>query len=360
MERIKLENFRCFKDFTMMFKPGVNLLIGDNATGKTSLLQGVKIALSSFFTGFTDERTRFLGIASDDFLYNGYDGAVRPVQITFDSDGFFNQRLTRNGKNSKTVTSGIYEFKQFGKTKMAVLEANNEKRISLPLLASFSTEDIHSSRKLSIEQFRKKNLSPAFGYYECLQSDGLLPYWIRRLMVLNASEGPDNVEVRSVKLAARTVLGTSGCDIFSDLVIDSIRGLVYFQAKDGRLIMSDYLSDGFRRVVSLVVDLAFRCTILNKHLYGNEACMRTMGTVLIDEIDQHLHPFQQACLMRGLHVAFPQLQFIVTTHSTVAIDSVEVGGFGMACKMEYADGDYHYYPVRVKENNEEAQSVKLF
>ena len=39
MRSIHLKHFRCYSDFRLVFKPGINLLVGDNASGKTSLLK---------------------------------------------------------------------------------------------------------------------------------------------------------------------------------------------------------------------------------------------------------------------------------------------------------------------------------
>ncbi len=49
MENIRLQNFRCYEDQLFTFKRGVNLLIGDNASGKTSVLRACKYILSAFF-----------------------------------------------------------------------------------------------------------------------------------------------------------------------------------------------------------------------------------------------------------------------------------------------------------------------
>ena len=59
MKSIKIENFRCFEHLEIEFKDRINLLIGDNAAGKTSLLKACKYALSAWFSGFSDENTRW-------------------------------------------------------------------------------------------------------------------------------------------------------------------------------------------------------------------------------------------------------------------------------------------------------------
>ena len=71
---ITFNNFRCFGEYHLQFKPAVNLLFGVNGCGKTSILRGLKIAMSSFFSGFSDSNTRFIGISNDDFMSEVRDG----------------------------------------------------------------------------------------------------------------------------------------------------------------------------------------------------------------------------------------------------------------------------------------------
>ena len=46
MKQIRVENFRCYDNLTVNLKPGVNLLIGDNASGKTTVLKACRYVLS--------------------------------------------------------------------------------------------------------------------------------------------------------------------------------------------------------------------------------------------------------------------------------------------------------------------------
>jgi hypothetical protein len=88
------------------------------------------------------------------------------------------------------------------------------------------------------------------------------------------------------------------------------------------LLPVSQLSDGIRSVVALVADLAFRCVRLNS-FYGQHAPEETNGIVLIDEIEQHLHPGWQQRILPALREAFPRIQFIVTTHSPEVLSTVE-------------------------------------
>ncbi len=94
--------------------------------------------------------------------------------------------------------------------------------------------------------------------------------------------------------------------------------------KDGCELPFRMLSDGYRNVLSMVGDIARRTAILNPHLREN-APIETPGVVLIDEIDLHLHPQWQREIVDGLCNAFPNMQFIVTTHSPFIIQSLKPG-----------------------------------
>ncbi|MGB8922932.1 MAG: AAA family ATPase [Pseudomonas sp.] len=82
------------------------------------------------------------------------------------------------------------------------------------------------------------------------------------------------------------------------------------------------LSDGIRNIVALAADIAYRCIKLNPHL-GITAPHQCTGVVLIDEVDMHLHPAWQQTVIPDLLGAFPNIQFIVTTHSPQVITSVQ-------------------------------------
>jgi predicted ATP-binding protein involved in virulence len=76
--------------------------------------------------------------------------------------------------------------------------------------------------------------------------------------------------------------------------------------------------------------------LLNKGIYGLKACAKTEGTVLIDEIDLHLHPTLQSVVMKGLQNAFPKLQFIITSHAPMIMTGIPLAGDNKIIKLTYS------------------------
>ncbi len=85
------------------------------------------------------------------------------------------------------------------------------------------------------------------------------------------------------------------------------------------------LSDGYKIVLGLVMDLARRMVEANPTTQtkpGISSPLELPAIVLIDEIDLHLHPKWQQQVLGDLIRTFPNTQFIVTTHSPQVISTV--------------------------------------
>lgn len=372
MKQIRLEHFRCYANQTIQLKKGINLLIGDNASGKTSMLKACKYVLSAFFSGFSDENTSWINPGVNDFtilVNNGVIAPEQPVKIHFTCDPdqyatlpyegcFYNPgddceeyTLQKNSKkNSRALVSGISNYRDYAALLQTDYMDSDDDRIvqvhPLPLFACFSTEDIHASRKIDANKFLQYAQKASFGYYECLEGNGFFSYWQKRLLVLQ--EGQKNLqEIEIVRNSVIKALGPDGCGIITDMQVRPIQRKVYYLFTDGREVEAELLSDGYKRLVNIVTDIAFRCALLNRDLYDLESPERTTGTVLIDEVDLHLHPTLQATVLKGLRNAFPNIQFIVTTHAPMIMTGVESNDENVVYKLSYSkEGGY-----RVDETN---------
>ena len=89
--------------------------------------------------------------------------------------------------------------------------------------------------------------------------------------------------------------------------------------KENKPLAFSQLSSGERTLIALVADLSRRLCLANPNdknpLEGN-------GIVLIDEIDVHLHPKWQQKVVNKLREVFPNVQFVVTTHSPLVLSNL--------------------------------------
>ncbi|MCC6124036.1 MAG: AAA family ATPase [Pirellulales bacterium] len=91
------------------------------------------------------------------------------------------------------------------------------------------------------------------------------------------------------------------------------------------------MSEGYRAALALLVDILRHMT----DVYGYHELVKKQdgkiyvphpGVVLIDEMDSHLHPEWQRSIGFWLKERFPQIQFIVTTHSPMICQAADENG----------------------------------
>ncbi|HHT0395129.1 TPA: AAA family ATPase [Raoultella planticola] len=96
--------------------------------------------------------------------------------------------------------------------------------------------------------------------------------------------------------------------------IESLRIYIKQEGKDKYRL--DQLSSGFSSILSIYADLLVRVEL------GNVERNQILGVVLIDEIDAHLHVTLQKKVFSFFKNSFPNIQFIITTHSPFVVQSV--------------------------------------
>ena len=101
IDLLKLTNFRAFSELEIEFSPNFNILVGDNMTGKTSILEALSIATASFFLGIDGVDTRHiqkedirLEFSAFSFQYSEV-GVIACAKITADFHKLFSQALRR-------------------------------------------------------------------------------------------------------------------------------------------------------------------------------------------------------------------------------------------------------------------------
>jgi energy-coupling factor transporter ATP-binding protein EcfA2 len=155
---------------------------------------------------------------------------------------------------------------------------------------------------------------------ECLE-------WLQHLHIKSLEQHPEGDLLGLV-----TAFVNSGGLLPHNTVLDSVSSDgVAFRDGNGCVVPVTQLSDGYRSVLSMTFEL-LRQLILD---YGADPVFAPIrsgncvidlpGVVLVDEIDAHLHPSWQRRIGQWFTKFFPNLQFIVTTHSPLVCRAAERG-----------------------------------
>ena len=132
--------------------------------------------------------------------------------------------------------------------------------------------------------------------------------WIKDLALEQKKREDHTLKIEALKRVINEVLNR-------DVDIE-IEGSKVVFIERGYKETIDELSEGFRSMIIFVCDLLFR--LLKNNPQTNDI-FNTPAVVLIDEIDEHLHLKWQRQIVKKLRETFPNIQFIMTTHSPTII-----------------------------------------
>jgi predicted ATP-binding protein involved in virulence len=321
--RLTIKNFNGFEHREFEFNPHFNLLVGDNAAGKTSVLDALAVSVGSWFLGLRGFE-KSPGIGADEVRV----AAHRHLDsYTFEKQ--FPARIECSGLVMGKTVSWVRELQREGGRTTSVdakavcdAASDAERRVragedvTLPLICNYGTERLwfektHRQRKTG-GGGASQGPSRLDGYRDCFDftiQETALKEWIRDQATVSPQLGRDPIALDIVRASIeRCVEGAKS--IYYDGRYDD---LVVLMDTYGPQLFKN-LSDGQRIMLTLVGDLARRAVTLNPHM-GTAALRDTPGIVLVDELDLHLHPRWQRRVIHDLKTTFPSLQFITTTHS---------------------------------------------
>ena len=331
ISQIHLKNFRCYEDVEIEFHPRFNIFVGINGTGKSSALEALRIAIGSLFLGVDKYKDKIAspGISQDDVRLFGLEQQY-PVVISskgviedFSADGVsrlveieWERSLTTKG--GATRSANAKEMKEASVRMQEAIRRHGE-NYKIPLVAYYSTDRFKKEKKdVGVEP----DGSRLRGYYNALDPLTNIKFFLDLYYTETLSALQHNTPSVILQAVNEAVKKCVDCD---ELMFDIKRQeLLFVQHNMPKGMPFHLLSDGVRSMLSLVMEIAFRCYLLNPH-FGKEAALLTSGVVLIDEIDLHLHPAWQKRVVEDLRVAFPNIQFIVTTHAPLVIGSLRDG-----------------------------------
>ena len=342
LKKVKIINYRCFKEAEIDFDEHTTLIVGKNGAGKTAILDAVAVAISTFLLGIDVGVSR--SISKDDARYEFHDldGTVDPQHqfpVNIESIGDildnYNVKWVRS-LNSESGNTTVKEARELTNISKSVQNRimTGDKSLNLPLISYYGTGRLYAQKKekkniKSLTEFKRQ-----VGYVDCMAAESnekLMLNWfqIQTLKSLQEQQRTGKVEkpllLKTVESAIckcfERISGSKNADIVFEL--DTHRLVLNFESADGSLqkFAMDEMSDGYKNTLSMIGDIAYRMAVLNPML-GDKVLEETSGVVMIDEIDLHLHPQWQQTIISDLNTIFPKIQFIVSSHAPAVINSV--------------------------------------
>ncbi|MBL0385293.1 AAA family ATPase [Tumebacillus sp. ITR2] len=338
IERLVLENFRGFERREITFSEQFTVLIGDNGSGKSTILDGLAVALGSFMAGIEGREIRT--IQSEEVrqkkIVIGEITTMEPqlptrVVCTGTVEG---RRQTWDRSVLKVNTSGAISERAEYPSLITYAEGLREiisagKEIKLPLLSYYGTGRMYAKKpafgfgkRAFFPDLPTKPGSRVEGYFNCLSSGvnwRRFESWFRDKRMIELQKQTELEILQAVRNAV-----SNSFEKWNAIEYDFDTKEVVAIDEEGIRLPFDMLSDGMRNMLGMVADIAYRMATLNPHL-RDRVIQETPGVVLIDELDLHLHPVWQRKVVDDLKRTFPNVQFIVTTHSPFIVQSLSEG-----------------------------------
>lgn len=331
IDRLKIQNFNGFESFEIEFNRRFNLLVGDNASGKSTVIDAIAILLDCWVCGIKGDE-KGVGIHPDYIrveahTYQDSHTFERKLPVRLEASGevmgnslkWARERIGEKGGTKYSEARSVY-----GAAREAYRKVHDKEEVTLPMICSYGTERLwfESRHRQNSRSKEGKNGQPSRfdGYADCnkfeIQETALLD-WIRAQALDGIQIGKKTIAFLSIERAVIECVEGATSLYYSERYKDAVVGM----KTQGQQFFKN-LSDGQRIMLSLVGDLVRRAATLNPHL-GGEVLEKTPGVVLIDELDLHLHPIWQRRVIHDLKRTFPAIQFIATTHSPQLIGEAQ-------------------------------------
>lgn len=333
LSNIHIENFKGIKNADFDFERSVNILIGNNGTGKTSVLEAIAVALGGFLSGidgvntihFSQDEIRresqLTGTGSHNIIYKTPICVGVCLELDVGNKERSEHRIFKYVRQKKSIKSARSTVEPRTICREAQRMADDRNAV-LPIISYQSFSRVSNQKKDKWENPFSDAYSRIVGYVDCLEeaaNDKMLTNWCRRMEQVSWQQEEIILEYEIVK---KTV------SRFMQFMQDDEKIHIFYDKRTDELLYSNeeeilpirLLSSGFRNLLGMVFDISYRMAVLNPDLLEN-IVEKTPGVVLIDEIDMHLHPNWQWKVIDALKKTFPKVQFIVTTHSPIIVAS---------------------------------------
>ena len=324
ISRVELENFRCFESVTVEADVRAplapwTLLTGDNASGKTTLLKAIALGLC--------DRSSAAGLMRESdsgYIRNGQESGSVKIHLTDWTEGQpsseyqIKTTLTRLDSHLENLDQATEPSEGFPWDRIFVCGYGAGRGTS-------GTGDIAGYSAISAVY----NL---FNYSEGLQNPELT---IRRLQYGSSRQNGLLRTLESILSLYNFRISENGT---------SEMGISVRDPRNVDIALRD-LADGYKSTFLWVTDFLGWALASGRML---DASMD--GIIVIDEIEQHLHPKWQKRVISSLREMWPRVQFFAATHSPLVARSFQ---------SVSDNGPHRHYHLRDSGSNDGVEAVPV-
>ena len=363
LAKITLENYRCYRSLSIDLHHQTTVLVANNGQGKTAILDAIRVVLWPYVSQFDLANGAFADpansisidgvhiIKASDTSAPAADGVLdkmaRQLPSSVNAVGDYGKGETswqryRDSEATKSHTKDdkpCRELRAYAKQLQQAVRNLEAPPQSLPVFGYYGTGHLWKEKRLTAAKKGRKSNDESirtFAYRDCLDpasSYRQFEEWFTaackkvfeyQIQKLQGETTPIDVDsrlkapVKAVRNAVNKVLEPTG---WKRLEFSQRDNALVLKHDDHGVLKAEQLSDGIKNIFAMAADIAYRCVLLNGHL-GEAATTKSTGVVMIDEVDMHLHPLWQQTVVGSLQAAFPNIQFVLTTHSPQVLSTV--------------------------------------
>ena len=321
LNSITLQNFKGIDNLKIKLDGKTTVIFGVNGVGKSTILQAIDLLYADIIAKLMGTVRSKTAKFHEDYI--SYGKSVASINADFgfgDGESICYERAIDRAKGEKRNTNALkkltdkfqvlYIQKGYDDGNGNWIEEPDNK--NMPIFVNYGVNRIvldvpvraPKEQFLKLDAFDKaiestidfRNLFKWFRNQEDIENQ----------IKVRENPGYEDSSLAAVKKAMLAML-----DGFEDIRIER-RPLAMKVKKNGKSLKIDQLSDGEKCTIALFGDLARRMALANPE---KENPLEGSGVVLIDELDLHMHTSWQRKVLNVLRDTFPNVQFIITTHS---------------------------------------------
>lgn len=322
IEKIELKNFKAFSDTAIPLNGKSSVFFGINGMGKSSLLRSINLLYANIINQTVNrkELRQKYNIELDDIRHGTSETEIKGTFVLDDTSLIeYNRKMARkDGKrtfNKEGLDKIVESIQKF--------YFSDEKQGNIPLFVNYGTNRLVLDIPLRIKTHHEFDVYSA--YDKAIENKVDFRTFFEWFRNQEDAENAEKVQKKNLEYEDKHLKAVRKAIFamlpeFKNLHVARKPRLAMAVEKNGISFNVSQLSDGEKCALAVLGDIARRMTIANPELPNP---LEGSGVVLIDEIELHMHPSWQRKILVVLKETFPNIQFIITTHSPQVLGEVD-------------------------------------